>query len=54
MVYNARGGMTAGSTFPYKNRAKYGPKIVKKYHFMTKNASNDPKFELEVYLDGFY
>ena len=36
------------------NRAKYGQKMDKKCHFMAKNASNDPKFGLEVYLDGFY
>ena len=26
----------------------------KKCHFMAKNDLNDPKFGLEVYLDGFY
>ena len=35
------------------NRAKYGPKMDKKCHFMAENALNDPKFGLDVYLDGF-
>ena len=55
MTNNARGGMTAGRHIPLQiNRAKYGPKMNKNCHFLVKNASNDPKFGLEVYLASFY
>ena len=41
-------------TIKYLKMVQMTQNLDKKCHFMAKNASNYPKFLLEVYLDSFY
>ena len=51
MADNARQGFHIPLSI---KKIKWGSKIEKNCNFLAKNASNHPKFGLEVYLGGLY